>query len=83
MNIDGLAKFALSFLPKGYATKFGGLLMIIGGLGLGADYIGSFVGIDVLPGSTSWVAVTAMLGAGYAILGGRRAIETIEEKVSF
>ena len=80
MNVNDLAAAVLGFLPKGYATKFGGLLLVAGGIGLLADYVGKFVGVDVLPGDTTWVAVSGMLGAGYAVLGGRRAIEGLEAK---
>ena len=70
----------LDLFGSGWKGYVGGAILLIGGLGLGADYVGQYVGVDVYANhATTWPEVTTMIGLGLTALGIRHKQDTARE----
>lgn len=71
--MDKLITTLLNKLGTGWLGYAGGVVLLFGALGLGADFVGTYVGVDAIPGrETTWVEVTLVFGNALAALGIRR-----------
>lgn len=77
-----MANILDSLLGGGWKAYAGGLLMIIGACGLGADYVAQLLGMDIFPEqATTWPQVTGLFGLGLAALGIRHKQDRTEAVV--
>ena len=66
-----------NIVPRGWLTKIGGVLMVLGSIGLFADIAGQEIGVDLFTQVTTWNQAVLMLGAGLSALGIRRKLEDV------
>lgn len=71
--MDKLITTLLNKLGAGWMGYVGGVVLLLGALGLGADFVGPYLGVDPIPDRvTTWIEVTGAFGVAFAALGIRR-----------